>query len=152
MAPRTAYVSYFGLLLSGLSVVAASCGKGVGSSSEPTPAVPTPYTLAVPAGFPTPVVPADNPLTNEGVALGRRLFYEKALSSDGTLSCGSCHQQSKAFTDGRALAVGVNGATNPRGAISLANVLWSTQLTWDGAFTTLETQAQKPLENPSEMH
>jgi cytochrome c peroxidase len=133
---------------------AASCGSSGGGGDDPAPALakPTAYTLAVPAGFPTPALPADNPLTNEGVALGRRLFYEKALSSTGTMSCGSCHQQSKAFTDGRALAVGVDGVANPRGTMSLANVAWSTQLTWDGAFTTLEAQAQKPLENPIELH
>ena len=119
---------------------------------DPEPTAPTPYTLTVPTGFPTPVIPADNPLTNEGVALGRRLFYEKALSSTGTMACGSCHQQSKAFTDGLAKAVGVDGVENPRGTMSLANVAWSTTLTWDGAFSTLETQALKPLENTIELH
>jgi len=151
MAFRATSLSYAGLLLSAAALLVASCSRG-SDPPAPTPAAPTAYSLTVPAGFPTPVIPADNPLTNEGVALGRRLFYEKALSSTGTMSCGSCHQQSKAFTDGRALAVGVDGVANPRGTMSLANVLWSTQLTWDGAFTTLETQAQKPLENPIELH
>lgn len=155
MALRTASVSWVGMLLSaGALLAAASCGKNTpgGDAPTPTPAKPTAYTLTVPAGFPTPIIPADNPLTNEGVALGRQLFYEKALSSTGTMSCGSCHQQSKAFTDGRALAVGIDGVANPRGTMSLANVAWSKQLTWDGAFTTLETQALKPLENPIELH
>jgi cytochrome c peroxidase len=142
------------LLSAAALLAAASCGRGGSGGEDPTPAPakPTAYTLTVPAGFPTPVIPADNLLTNEGVALGRRLFYEKALSSTGTMSCGSCHQQSKAFTDGLPLAVGVDGVANPRGTMSLTNVLWSTQLTWDGAFTTLETQAQKPLENTIELH
>ena len=146
------------LVLATLALLsAASCGKDGGGGPDPTPpapapAAPTPYTLAVPVGFPTPVIPADNPLTVEGIALGRQLFYEKALSSTGTMSCGSCHQQSKAFTDGLPLAVGVDGVANPRGAMSLANVAWSTQLTWDGAFTTLETQVLKPLENTVELH
>nr|GFC66231.1 hypothetical protein [Tanacetum cinerariifolium] len=74
------------------------------------------------------------------------------LSSNGTMSCGSCHQQNKAFTDGLAKAVGVDGIANPRGTMSLANVMWSTTLTWDGAFSTLETQALKPIENPIELH
>jgi len=153
MALRTTFVSWLGILLSATALGVASCSSGGGGDGEPPrPTGPTPYALAVPAGFPTPVIPADNPLTNEGVALGRRLFYDKTLSSTGTMSCGSCHQQSKAFTDGRALAVGVDGVANPRGTMSLANVLWSTQLTWDGAFTTLETQALKPLENPIELH
>jgi len=153
MALRATFASWLGIVLSAAALGVASCSSGGGGGSEPPkPTGPTAYALTVPAGFPTPVIPADNPLTNEGVALGRRLFYEKALSSTGTMSCGSCHQQSKAFTDGRALAVGVDGVANPRGTMSLANVLWSTQLTWDGAFTTLETQALKPLENPIELH
>jgi cytochrome c peroxidase len=142
-------------LLSALGLVVASCqkdGGGPGGGAEPATPAPTPYALAVPAGFPAPVLPADNPLTNEGIALGRQLFYEKALSSTGTMSCGSCHQQSKAFTDGRALAVGVDGIANPRGAMSLANVAWSSALNWDGAFATLEAQAQHPIENPIELH
>jgi len=152
MAFRATSLSYCGILLSALALGAASCSQGGADTAEPTPAAPTPYALTVPAGFPTPLIPADNPLTNEGVALGRRLFYEKALSNTGTMSCGSCHQQSKAFTDGLPLAVGVDGVANPRGTMSLANVGWSTQLTWDGAFTTLETQALKPLENTIELH
>jgi cytochrome c peroxidase len=153
MALRTTFASWLGILLSAAALGVASCSSGGGGGDEtPKPTGPTAYALKVPAGFPTPVIPADNPLTNEGVALGRRLFYEKALSSTGTMSCGSCHQQSKAFTDGQALAVGVDGVANPRGTMSLANVLWSTELTWDGAFTTLETQALKPLENSIELH
>ncbi|MDO7885765.1 cytochrome-c peroxidase [Hymenobacter cheonanensis] len=155
MAFRASFASWVGMLLStAVLLAAASCGKDTPGTDNPapTPAKPTAYSLTLPAGFPTPVIPADNPLTNEGVALGRRLFYEKALSSTGTMSCGSCHQQSKAFTDGLPLAVGVDGVPNPRGTMSLTNVLWSKQLTWDGAFTTLETQAQKPLENTIELH
>jgi len=133
----------------------SACGSkdgGGGNGPDPAPAAPTAYALAVPTGFPAPLLPADNPLTNEGVALGRQLFYEKQLSRDGSMSCGSCHQQSKAFTDGRALAVGIDGKANPRGAMSLVNLAWSTQLTWDGAFTALEKQAQQPIENPIELH
>ena len=155
MAFRATSASWLGVLLSATALLGAvSCGKSGAGGEDPIPAptAPTAYALTVPAGFPTPAIPTDNPLTNEGVALGRRLFYEKALSSTGTMSCGSCHQQSKAFTDGLPLAVGVDGIANPRSTMSLTNVLWSTQLTWDGAFTTLETQALKPLENTIELH
>jgi cytochrome c peroxidase len=138
------------LLLAG--VVLGSCSKGKEEAVDPVLPAPTPYTLVVPAGFPTPVIPADNPLTNEGVALGRMLFYETKLSSNNTMSCGSCHQQNKAFTDGLAKAVGVDGIANPRGTMSLANVMWSNTLTWDGAFSTLQAQVRKPIENPVEMH
>jgi cytochrome c peroxidase len=134
------------------SVVLGGCSKKKEEAIDPAVPAPTPYTLVVPVGFPTPVIPADNPLTNEGVALGRMLFYETKLSSNNTMSCGSCHQQNKAFTDGLAKAVGVDGIANPRGTMSLANVMWSNTLTWDGAFSTLESQAHKPIENPIEMH
>ncbi|RAK66218.1 cytochrome-c peroxidase [Hymenobacter edaphi] len=97
-------------------------------------------------------MPADNPLTEEGVALGRMLFYEKKLSSDGTLSCGSCHQQSKAFTDGRARALGVGGRQHARGSMALMNLAWAQDFTWDGSHTQLEQQARVPLENPLEMN
>jgi cytochrome c peroxidase len=140
----------FFLFLLGATLGLSSCSSP--GAIDPEPTGPTPYTLVVPTGFPTPVIPATNPLTNEGVALGRMLFYEKKLSSTGTMSCGSCHQQNKAFTDGLAKAVGVDGVANPRGTMSLANVLWSTTLTWDGAFSTLETQALHPIENSIELH
>ncbi|PJJ59323.1 cytochrome-c peroxidase [Hymenobacter chitinivorans] len=117
------------------------------------PVVTTPYQLVLPKGFPQDVrIPATNPLTEEGVALGRMLFYEPRLSRNNTMSCGSCHQQSKAFTDGRALALGVDGVANPRGTMSLANILWEPALNWDGAAVSLETQALKPIENPVELH
>jgi len=148
-------ITHFGvsiLLLASVGLSLGSCKKDKEEAIDPVVSAPTPYVLNVPAGFPTPVIPADNPLTNEGVALGRRLFYETKLSSNGTMSCGSCHQQNKAFTDGLAKAVGVDGVANPRGTMSLANVMWSKTLTWDGAFSTLEAQALKPIENPIELH
>ena len=125
-----------------------------GCADDPEPAaVTTPYQLTVPPGFPTGVqIPADNPTTVEGVALGRMLFYETRLSRGNAMSCASCHQQSKAFTDGRARALGVDGVPHPRGAMSLANLLWEPALNWDGAAAGLEAQARKPIENPVELH
>jgi cytochrome c peroxidase len=150
MVRRFTHIGLSLLVLAGTAL--GGCKKDREEAIDPVLAAPTPYTLVVPAGFPTPVIPADNPLTNEGVALGRMLFYETKLSSNGTMSCGSCHQQNKAFTDGLAKAVGVDGIANPRGTMSLANVMWSNTLTWDGAFPTLDAQAHKPIENPIEMH
>ncbi len=115
---------------------------------------PKPYALpALPSRFPPfPAQPADNPLTEPGVALGRKLFYETALSVDNTISCGTCHRQELAFTDGRAHAVGVNQGRTLRSAMSLANVIWEPILNWDGAAKTLENQARIPIEHPAEMH
>ena len=142
------------LLLVAVLLGVASCG----SSDEPVgptaPGVaPTAYDLEIPRNFPSlPPQPADNPLTVEGVALGRQLFYENALSVNSTVSCASCHRQALAFTDGLARARGVNQAQSPRGAMSLANLLWEPRLNWDGAAASLETQARIPIENPLEMH
>ena len=150
---RSTCFSVSALLLAG-SLALTGCHHDDDKQADPVPA-PTAYALTLPQGFPNPDIPADNPLTNEGVELGRMLFYEKMLSKTNTMACASCHQQSKAFTDGLPVAVGVDGIANPRGTMSLANVAWSKQLTWDG-FTstppTLETQALKPIENPVELH
>ncbi|MEO3407161.1 cytochrome c peroxidase [Mucilaginibacter sp. CAU 1740] len=117
------------------------------------PIIPTgEYKLVYPANFGNRInVPADNPTTQQGVYLGRLLFYEKKLSATNTISCGSCHQQSKAFTDGRALSMGINNQLATRNSMSLANLLWARKFFWDGRANGLEEQATFPLTNPHEM-
>ncbi|MEO8218421.1 MAG: MbnH family di-heme enzyme [Acidobacteriota bacterium] len=106
------------------------------------------YVVPLPAGFPLPLVPGDNALTAEKVALGRRLFYDKRLSLNETYSCGSCHQQSKAFTDGRTHAVGSTGAEHYRNTMSLINAVYSPAYTWaDPSVRTFEEQLLVPLTN-----
>ncbi len=97
-------------------------------------------------------IPADNPTTKKGVELGRMLFYENKLSGDNTMSCGSCHQQKKAFTDGLAVSPGIDGITGKVSAMSLVNMLWADNFTWDGRMPTLEEQSIEPIANPIEMH
>ena len=92
-----------------------------------------------------------NPTTKEGIFLGRNLFYEKALSLDGTVSCASCHKQEAAFTDGLAFSKGIGGNTAARSAMSLSNLAWQNRFFWDGRDTSIENQAAKPIENPHEM-
>lgn len=97
-------------------------------------------------------LPSDNPLTREGVELGRMLFYDVRFSLDSTVSCATCHQQSKAFSDGRKLGMGINGQSTDRNTMSLVNVLWSSpRKFWDGRAKSLEEQAIHPIENPREM-
>ncbi len=115
---------------------------GAPDASDAGPA----YAFDLPPGFPRPRVPADNPMSEAKVALGRRLFYDKRLSGNGSQSCGSCHQQSLAFTDGRARGIGSTGAAHPRSAQSLANVGYVSTLTWaHPQLRELETQALTPL-------
>lgn len=113
---------------------------------------PTPYTLRYPATFGGRFqIPAENPTTEEGVRLGRMLFYEKRLSQNNTLSCESCHEQSRAFTDGRTFSVGVDGSLTRRNSMSLANLLWVRNFFWDGRSEGLENQAVFPLTDAHEM-
>lgn len=97
-------------------------------------------------------LPTDNITTYEGVELGRKLFYDKRLSSDGTVSCATCHKQELAFTDGKAKSIGVNNEEMPVSAMSLVNLTWNSRLTWDGKSRTLEEQAILPMENHKEMN
>ncbi|MBC7923207.1 MAG: cytochrome-c peroxidase [Ferruginibacter sp.] len=111
-----------------------------------------PYEFQHPSNFGNRyTIPADNPTTKEGVHLGRLLFYEKKLSANNTMSCGSCHQQDRAFTDGLAFSPGVNGIPTTRSSMSLANLLWVRQFFWDGRAKSLEEQAVFPLTAPHEM-
>lgn len=115
--------------------------------------IPTgPFKFSYPANFGNRInVPDDNATTKQGVYLGRLLFYETRLSANNAMSCGSCHMQSKAFTDGRALSPGVDSVLSTRNAMSLANQLWARKFFWDGRAASLEEQAEVPLTNPHEM-
>ena len=115
------------------------------------PYQPVHYTVKLPAGFPALEQPADNPMTIDGIALGRKLFYDPILSIDSTVSCSSCHAPSKSFSDGLAFSQGVSGITR-RGSIGLINVgLTYHGLFWDGRASTLEQLALIPVEDPIEM-
>ena len=110
--------------------------------------------LKLPDGFPKPNVPDDNKLTPAKVDLGRYLFYEKRLSANANTSCGTCHLQSMAFTDGMPFSTGTSGDKTARSAQPLANVAWNTTYTWaNPALVTLERQMLVPLygDNPVEM-
>lgn len=119
---------------------------------EPPPRVGTPYTLVIPSNLPPMEIPPDNPLTVEGVALGRFLFYDERLSGDNGMSCASCHSPSLAFTDGKAVSKGIDSIAGTRSAMPLINLGYSDHFFWDGRASTLEQQALEPVTNPIEMH
>lgn len=129
------------------SVVLISCAK-----EEPieTPASNN-YSLNY-DGLPTPVIPDDNPLTKNGVALGRKLFYETRLSSDGSISCSSCHLQENAFSDTNRFSSGVNGLNGTRQSMAIFNMAWNNnEFFWDGRAHLLRDQTLMPIEDPLEM-
>ena len=103
--------------------------------------------------LPAPNLPTDNPLTKAKVQLGRMLFYNSNLSSDGTVSCASCHKQENAFSDINKFSIGVNGATGDRQAMAIFNMAWhDNEFFWDGRAHLLRDQALGPIENPLEMN
>lgn len=112
------------------------------------------YDWKLPAGFPVPKVPEDNPMSVAKVELGRHLFYDTRLSGNETQSCGTCHLQELAFTDGKAVGLGSTGEAHIRGSMSLVNIAYATTLTWaNPVVRTLERQALVPLfgEDPVEL-
>lgn len=111
----------------------------------------SPYTFEKPYFFPAPQLPGFNPMTEEGVELGRHLFWEKELSRDLTISCGSCHAPANAFTDHRTFSPGVGGALSRRNSMALINLAWNTSFFWDGRDTNLEQQILEPVSHPDEM-
>ena len=113
---------------------------------------PTPYHLEIGA-LPPPLLPPDNSLTKAGVQLGRMLFYEKAMSKDGSISCADCHQQKDMFSDIRQFSEGVDGKLGGRQAMVAFNLAWHTRgLFWDGRVATLREQALHPIQDSLEMN
>ncbi len=115
---------------------------------------PPAYEWDLPAGFPVPRVPEDNPMSAEKVELGRHLFYDPRLSGNQTQSCGSCHRQDLSFTDALPVSVGSTGESTPRGSMSLLNVAYHPRLTWaNPVLELLEDQALVPMfgEHPTEL-
>lgn len=133
----------------GLGLFLAACGKEESVDPEPLN-----YQFVVPDNFPQPVWDTENPMTRNGIELGRMLFYDVRLSGNNKISCASCHDQKLAFSDGKALSnTGVSGTVLHRHAPALINLAWANNgLFWDGGSTNLESQAFGPLTATDEMH
>lgn len=108
--------------------------------------------FAVPKGLPPLKIPADNPMTPEKVALGKQLFFDKRLSIDNTISCASCHDPKKGWSNGDQFATGVGGLKGGRSAPTIINAAYFAMQFWDGRASHLEGQALGPIENPIEMN
>jgi cytochrome c peroxidase len=118
------------------------------------PYSPQPFSVTIPDTWQKNqfLIPADNPLTISGIALGRALFYDPILSQDSTKSCNSCHLQDAGFTDNSALSTGVGNRLGERSSMSLVNVGFHQKgLFWDGRTKTLEAQALQPIEDGNEL-
>jgi len=142
-----AYLFLIGLLIS-------SCK----SEDDDNGYTATPATLEIPALFaqllPTPNIPQDNPLTEEGIALGRKLFFDPILSADNTLACAACHRPQQGFSDQRQFSIGIDGIAGTRNSMPLQNLAFNSSNTfnWNGSANSLEAQGLEPVTNPIEMH
>ncbi len=109
------------------------------------------YPYKVPLGLKAPDVPADNPVTDAKVELGKALYFDKRLSRDGTVSCATCHDPSKGWTDQAPVSTGIKGQKGGISAPSVLNSAYMELQFWDGRAKSLEEQAKGPIQNPVEM-
>ena len=140
--------------LTGTVLILDACKKTDGVSTIQSGYHPTYLVFAIPAGWPQP--PTDifknNPLTEEGFQLGRKLFYDGRLSKDGNFPCASCHQQFAAFaTYDHPFSHGFDNAFTFRNAPALFNLAWMKEMHWDGGVNHIEVQPLAPITNVNEM-
>ncbi|HEY0456756.1 MAG TPA: MbnP family protein [Verrucomicrobiae bacterium] len=135
---------------------AAQSQRAIGQSApaeKPSLANLTPYRFSFSEQFPIPALPRDNPLSGEGVELGRKLFNEKLLSVNNSQSCASCHRVEAAFADPqRQFSTGAEGQGGTRNTMSLFNLAWKNLFFWDGRAASLRQQVLMPIQNPIEMN
>jgi cytochrome c peroxidase len=136
------------------------CERSAKKASSQPPPIPQTDPLAQPeslqqVGAPVEMtraaIPADNPQTPEKISLGQKLFFDRRLSVNGTVSCSTCHDPALAFTDRKPTSVGVQGRVGQRNAPTVLNALYNKTQFWDGRVNTLEEQAALPIVNSVEM-
>jgi cytochrome c peroxidase len=128
------------LLLAALAVAAAAYAK---KDEKPW--------FSPPLGLDAPEAPADNPLTKEKAELGKLLYFDTRLSRDKTVSCATCHDPAKGWTDQAAVSTGIGGQKGGRSTPTVLNAAYSEVQFWDGRAGSLEEQAKGPIQNPIEM-
>lgn len=142
-------------IMAALLALAVSCKKSTNDDPEPKPSdnTPTPLQWTKPSYFPDPVYDlSKNPLTVEGVELGKFLFYDGILSRTDNIGCGTCHQQQAAFTHhGHDLSHGVDDKIGTRNAPSVQNMAWNMSFFWDGGVHDMDMVPPVPIQNKVEM-
>jgi cytochrome c peroxidase len=153
-------VLLFVAMVAGIVALISGCDRSTKTANSKLPPTPETDPLAQPKSFQqvgVPIemthekIPADNPQTPEKISLGQRLFFERRLSVDGTVSCSTCHDPALAFTDRKPTSVGIKGRVGQRNAPTILNALYNETQFWDGRVKTLEEQAALPIVNSVEM-
>jgi cytochrome c peroxidase len=153
-------VSIVGVIVAGIATLIFGCERSAKTVSPKGPQNPEADPLAqpkslqqvgAPAELTREAIPPDNPQSSEKISLGQKLFFERRLSVDGTVSCSTCHDPQLAFTDKKPLSVGIKGRLGQRNAPTILNALYNKTQFWDGRVNTLEEQAANPIVNAFEM-
>ena len=153
-------VSIVGVIVAGIATLIFGCERSAKTVSPKGPQNPETDPLAqpkslqqvgAPAELTREAIPPDNPQSSEKISLGQKLFFERSLSVDGTVSCSTCHDPQLAFTDRKPLSVGIKGRLGQRNAPTILNALYNKTQFWDGRVNTLEEQAANPIVNAFEM-
>src|SRR6266478_10176910 len=148
------------VIAAGTVVLLFGCERSARRESSKQPPTPETDPLAQPkslqqVGVPVEMtrekIPADNQQTPEKISLGQKLFFERRLSVDSTVSCSTCHDPALAFTDRKPTSVGIKGRVGQRNAPTILNALYNKTQFWDGRVNTLEEQAALPIVNSVEM-
>ncbi len=141
--------------MAALTLILIGCNQNASpSASDKTPpgaktaAAPA---LAVPLGLAPPAIPADNPMTEAKIELGKMLYFDKRLSKDGSKSCASCHDPAKAWAEHTPNSEGIASQHGDRNSPTVINAAYMPAQFWDGRAASLEEQALGPIENPIEM-
>jgi len=148
------------MMIAGMVTLFFGCERSAKRASSKLPPTPETDPLAQPkslqqVGLPVEMtrerIPADNPQTPEKISLGQKLFFDRRLSADGTVSCSTCHDPALAFTDKKPASIGIKGRVGQRNAPTILNALYNKTQFWDGRVDTLEEQAANPIVNAFEM-
>src|SRR6266446_6569027 len=148
------------VMVAGTVMLILGCERSANRASPQLPLIPETDPLAqpkslqqvgVPVAMTRGVIPADNPQTPEKISLGQKLFFDRRLSADATVSCSTCHDPALAFTDRKPTSVGIKGRVGQRNAPTILNALYNKTQFWDGRVNTLEEQAVLPIVNSIEM-
>ena len=148
------------LMVAGIAMLILGCERSAKRASSKL--APTPETdplaqpkslqqVGVPVEATRAAIPPDNPQTPEKISLGQKLFFDRRLSVDGTVSCSTCHDPAFAFTERKPTSVGIKGRVGQRNAPTVLNALYNKTQFWDGRVKTLEEQAALPIVNFVEM-
>ncbi|MCC7454556.1 MAG: cytochrome-c peroxidase [Crocinitomix sp.] len=136
----------------GILLLSVSCRKDPYAHYGQTTPYEIDYPVRIAKYLPPVPVPTDNPMSVEGVELGRKLFFDERFSEDNTKSCASCHDPAKAFSDVTAFSLGIDGLPGKRNSMPLFNLGWMDVNFWDGRKLSLEEQAYAPVNDPLELH